>query len=130
MNKLTSILALITYSSTLFGVTINFHYCAGKFSGLALSNFGGAVQCGCSTHDSTHRRCCSDRTIYTKTNNYKAFPQYWISPDFSDFKVLVYLLNMSVASPQPASSKSHYSSARFTRSHSTKYLTFICTYRI
>ena len=130
MKKAIPILLLVLYTTTSFAITINVHYYGGKFSGLSLSDFGGAIHCSCGQPNSTHRRCCSDKTICVKTDNHKTVQQYRISADFSDFKVPVYFLHMSVAYPQPASPDSHYSSSGFTRSHSTTYLTFICTYRI
>ena len=130
MKKIIPILLLVLYTTTSFAITINVHYCGGKYSGLSLEDFRGAVHCSCGTHDSTHRGCCSDSTICAKTDNHKAVPQYWVSPDFSDFKLPVYFLNMSVTYPQLSTSDSHYLSTGFMRSHSTTYLTFICTYQI
>lgn len=131
MNKLISILLLIIYSSTSFGVTINFHYCGGKFSGLALSNFGGAVQCGCNHNESTHKDCCSNKTICAKTDSHKVIQQYWISPGTSSFILPHYFEKIQALDyARIESINSYYSSPGFTRNHSSSFLAFICTYRL
>ena len=130
MKKIFAILLLVLYTSTSFAITINVHYCGGKYSGVSLAEFGGAVHCSCGTHDSTHTGCCSDKTICAKTDNHKTVQQYWVSPNFSDFIIPVYFFNMPVNYPQAVSLNSHYSSSGFSRSHSPSFLTFICTYRI
>ena len=130
MKKIFSILLLVLYTSTSFAITINVHYCGGKYSGLSLADFGGAVHCSCGTHDSTDRGCCTDRTICAKTDNHQTVQQYWVSPNISDFIISVYFINMSVTYPQAVSLNSHYSSSGFIRSHSPSYLIFISTYRI
>ena len=131
MKKLISILLLIIYSSTSFGVTINFHYCGGKLSGLALSSFGGAVQCGRNHKEATDKDCCSNKTICAKTDRHKAVQQYWISPGISSFILPHYFEKKETLDyTRIESINSYYSSSGFTRSHSSSFLTFICTYRI
>ncbi len=131
MNKLISILLLTIYSSRSLQVNINFHYCGGKFSGLALSNFGGAVQCGCNHNDSTHKDCCSNKTFCAKTDSHKAIQQYWISPGTSSFILARYFEKKEALDYTHIESiNSYWSSSGFTRSHFSSFLTFICTYRI
>ena len=130
MKKIVSIFLLIIYSSTSFAVTMDFHYCSGKYSGISFSNFDKAAICGCDQNKLNQRGCCSDKTICAKTDNHKMVQQYWVSPNFSDFIMPVYFINMSVTYPQAVSLNSHYSSSGFIRSHFPSYLTFICTYRI
>ena len=130
MKKIISILLLVLYTSTSFAITINVHYCGGKYSGVSLANFGGAVHCSCGTHNCTHRGCCSNKTICAKTDNHKTVQQYWVNPNLSDFTVPVYFIIVPVTYPHAVSLKSHYSSSGFIRSHSPSFLTFICTYRI
>ena len=118
MNKLISILLLETYSSSSFWVTINFHYCRGKFSGLALSNFGGAVQYVCNHTESTNKDCGSYKPICTKTDSHRVIQQYWISqgtlsfilPHYFEKKEALDYTNIEAIN-------SNYSSSGFTGNH-------------
>ena len=130
MKKIISILLLVLYTTSSFGITINVHYCAGKYSGLTLTNFGGDVKCSCGKHDSTHKGCCSDKPVCHKTNSHKIVQPYYVSPNFSDFTVPAYFTIVAEPYPQTVSLNSHYFSSGFIRSHSTSFLTFICIYRI
>ena len=130
MKKIFSILLLVLYTTSSFAITINVHYCGGKYSGLSLADFGGAVHCSCGQHDSSHTGCCSDKTICAKTDNHKTVQQYWVSPNFIDFALPLYFINVPESYLQTVSLNSHYSSSGFLRSHSPSFLTFICTYRI
>ena len=130
MKKIFAILLLVLYTTTSFAITINVHYCGGKYSGVSLADFGGAVHCSCGTHDSTHKGCCTDKTVCVKTDDHKTVQQYWLSPYFSDLALPLYFTNVPVTYPQAISLNSHYSSSGFIRSHSPSFLTFICTYRI
>lgn len=130
MKKIISILLPVLYTTSSFAITINVHYCGGKYSRLSLANFGGSVHCSCGIHDSTHRGCCSNKTICVKTDNHKTVRQYWVSPNFSGFNMPVYFINMPVTYPQVVSLNCHYSSSGFIRGHSPSFLTYICTYRI
>lgn len=85
MKKLISILLLIIYSNTSFGVTINFHYCDGKFSRVALFNLGGTVQFSCNHNKLPHKDCSMNKAICVKTARDKAVQQYWIRPGISSF---------------------------------------------
>ena len=130
MKKIFAILLLVLYTATSFAITINVHYCSGKYSGVSLADFGGAVHCSCSTHDSAHKGCCSDKTICAKSDDHKAVQQYLVSPNFSDLIVPVYFIIVPDTYSRTVSINSRYSSSGFIRSHSQSFLTFICTYRI
>lgn len=130
MKKIISILLLMLYVTTSSAIMINMHYCSGKYSGLTLINFGEVAQCSCGTHDSTHRKCCSDKIICAKADSHKAGQLYRVSPNLSDFVVPIYFINVAVAYPQLGFPDNHYPSSGFIRSHSPSFLPFICTYRI
>ncbi len=84
-ERLISILLLTIYSSTSYGVTINFHYCDGKFLRLALSSFGSGAQFSCNPNKSSDKDCCGNKAICVKTARDKAVQQYWIRPGISSF---------------------------------------------
>ena len=60
------------YSSTAFVFTVKAHFCGGHFAGIAVSNFGGSVHCGCDHSNHAHKGCCQDKTLSAKTDNHKA----------------------------------------------------------
>lgn len=130
MKKIISIFLLVLYTSTSFAVTMDIHYCSGKYSGITFLNFDKAANCGCDHNGLHDRGCCTDKIICAKTDNHKTIQQYWVAPDFSNFTLPDYFTDVQVAYPSPASVTSYNSSSGFTRSHSPSFLTFICTYLI
>ena len=121
---------MVLYTSTSFAVTMDIHYCSGKYSGITFLNFDKAAICDCGHNGLRDRSCCTDKIICAKTDNHKTVQQYWVAPDFSDFTLPDYFTDVQVAYPRPAYLTNHYSSSGFTRSHSPSFLTFICTYLI
>ncbi len=130
MKKIISIFLIVLYSSTSFAITMDIHYCGGKYSGVTFSNFSNTTNCGCGYDESNQRGCCSDKTICAKTDNHNAVQAYWVVPNFSDFTLPEYFTFDAVDYPHHASLKSYYSSSGFTRSQFPSFLTFLCTYRI
>lgn len=130
MKNIISIVLLVIYTTSSFAITINVHYCSGKYSGLSLANLGRAVQCSCSTHNPAHKGCCSDKTVCAKTDNHQTVQPYYVSPNLSYFTIPVYFIIVADAYPQTVSLNNHYSSSGFIRSHTPSFLTFICSYRI
>ncbi|HUZ60397.1 MAG TPA: hypothetical protein VMU83_16615 [Hanamia sp.] len=130
MKKIISIFLLVLYSSTSFAVTMDIRFCSGKYSGITFSNFDKVANCDCSHNGLHDRSCCTDKTICTKTDNHKTVQQYWVIPDFSDYSLVDYFTDVPMVYPHPASLTNHYLSSGFTRSHSTSFLTFLCTYMI
>lgn len=130
MKKIISIFLLVLYVSTSFAVTMDIHYCGGKYSGVTFSNFEKAATCGCDHNGLHDSSCCTDKIICAKTDTHKTVQQYWVSPDFSDFTLPDYFTDVRIVYPRAASVNNHYSSSGFTRSHSPAFLTFLCTYLI
>lgn len=71
MKKIVSILLLVLYTTSSFAITINVHYCGGKYSVVSLADFGGLVHFSFGQHDSAHKGRCSDKTVCAKTDNHK-----------------------------------------------------------
>ncbi len=130
MKKIISIFLLVLYRSTSFAITMDIHYCSGKYSGVTFSNFSNTTNCGCDHNGLHDKTCCTDKIICAKTDNHKVVQQYWVAPDFPDFILPDYFTFDAVDYPHHTSLKSYYSSSGFTRSEFPSFLTFLCTYRI
>lgn len=128
MKKIISIFLLIIYSSTLFAVTLDIHYCGGIYSGISLLGSDKEANCGCDHNRLHDKSCCTDKIICADTDNHKTVQQYRVSPNLSDFTLADYFTVVPVMYPHPASIPNFYLSSGFIRSHSPSFLTFICTY--
>ena len=129
MKKIISIFLLVLYSTTSFAITMDIHYCNGKYSGVTFSNFSNITNCGCGDDESNQTGCCSDKTICAKTDNHTAVQSYWVVPYFSNFTLPEYFTTDPVDYPHHPSLKSYYLSSGFTRNQSLSFLTFLCAYR-
>ncbi|HET7117031.1 MAG TPA: hypothetical protein VFI29_11100 [Hanamia sp.] len=130
MKKIISIFLMVLYCSASFAVTMDIHYCGEKYSSITFSNFDKAANCRCD-HGGLHdRSCCTDKIICTKTDNYKTVLQYLVITDFPDFSLVDYFTDLLMVYPHPVYLTNHCLLSGFTRSHSTFFLTFLCTYMI
>lgn len=69
VKKALSILLLLVYMSTAFGIGIDCHYCGGHLSNVAIAGFGHA-QCNCSSKD-MQPGCCKNELHFCKTDDHK-----------------------------------------------------------
>ncbi|MBS1753932.1 MAG: hypothetical protein JST34_07775 [Bacteroidetes bacterium] len=130
MKKFISILLLVLYSSTAFSVAVDIHFCAGKFSGIAIPGIGINPHCGCDHSSQTHKNCCTDKIVFSKADNHKtvqpvAITQNWTTVVLPELQV--WLLEKYNA---PEISNTNNFSSGFIRSHSGFYRAFLCIFRI
>ena len=78
MKKIAAIFLLTVYVSTAFGTAINFHYCKGHLTKVAVLNFGGHGGCDCNPKDMP-KDCCKDKLKYEKADNHNIVQAVQIS---------------------------------------------------
>jgi hypothetical protein len=130
MKKFISILLLVLYSSTSFAVVVDIHFCAGRFSGIAIPGIGLNPHCGCDHSSKTHKSCCTDKVVFSKADKHKtvqpvAITQSWTAGVLPELQV--WLLE-KYNDPDITNALNFYSG--FIRSHSDFYLAFLCIFRI
>lgn len=130
MKKIITILFLMIYSSTAFAVTLDIHFCAGKFSEIILLNLGDKPQCGCDHSNPTHTDCCSDKIVLSKTDIHKTVQPYLIPEIFSSIVLSDYTDPISNNYTLPVAITNYNSSSGFIRCQFPSFLIFICTFRI
>jgi len=59
MKIMIAISLLILYTSSAFGIAVNFHYCDNHISKISVLNFGGHPGCNCNPHGGP-MSCCKD----------------------------------------------------------------------
>lgn len=129
MKKIISIFLLVLYSSTAFAISMDVHFCSGKFSEMFVMGFGKA-QCGCDHSNPAHTDCCTDKIVSSKTDNHKTVQPY-LPPDiFSSIVLSDYTDPVSYNYTFPVDITSYNSSSGFIRCHFPSFLIFICTFRI
>ena len=70
MNRLIAIILLTIYTSTAFGVVINYHYCRGHLTNVSFLNFHKLEGCGCNPQN-MEKGCCKDKIQYQKADNHR-----------------------------------------------------------
>ena len=91
MKRLTTILFLLIYATTAFGITIDFHYCQGKMVKFSLLNISEKPGCCCKDKSSRSMPadCCNDDVKVCKSDNHKTV-QTVTSLDLIAHKALAY----------------------------------------
>ena len=69
MKKIFTIFLLVIYTGSAFGIPVDFHYCKGQLTGVALANFGTYAGCGCND-SKMPMGCCKDKVFYNKADNH------------------------------------------------------------
>jgi hypothetical protein len=67
MKKITIILLTVFYFAVATGITVNFHYCGGKFKHVAFFNNGDKD--GCCGNKKKSKGCCKDKTTIIKVED-------------------------------------------------------------
>lgn len=94
VKRLISILFLLIYATTAFGITIDFHYCQGKMVKSSLLNIRQMPDC-CCQEEASHpvpALCCNDDVRVCETDNHKT-AQPAISTDLIGHPVVIRFLN-------------------------------------
>jgi len=128
MKKFISILLLVLYSSTTFAVAVDIHFCAGKFSGIAIPGIGVNPHCGCDHSSKTHKKCCTDKIISSKADNHNAVQPIVIIQTWTT--VVLPELQMWLLEKYNDPDITNNFSSGFIRSHSDFYRAFLCIFRI
>lgn len=64
-------LLLLVYTTTAFGVAINFHYCDNQLTKISVLNFGGHGGCDCGS-GGMPMNCCKDKLCYHIGDNHNS----------------------------------------------------------
>ena len=127
MKKIISILLLVIYSSSIFAISIDVHYCAGEFSETFLIGYGGA-NCGCDHSKSTHTDCCTDKIISSKTDNHKTVQSYVMVETWSAVILPDYAEWLACEKNEPEIINNYNLPHGFIRSQSPYYRAFLCVF--
>lgn len=87
MNKVSSILCLLVYINTAFGVGIDNHFCRGQVVDTRVAGFGHA-HCDC-LEGSMPKDCCRNELYSCQTDNHKIQAGATLLPRISSLKVAV-----------------------------------------
>lgn len=69
MKKIFAIFLLLIYTGSGFGIPVDFHYCKGQLTGVALVNFGAHSGCGCNDSKKP-MNCCKDKIFCNKADKH------------------------------------------------------------
>ena len=70
MKKQLAIFFLVVYTSTVFGIAFNFHYCRGHLEKVSLLNISDQVGCSC-IPGNMPKDCCKNFLIVLKVDSHK-----------------------------------------------------------
>lgn len=101
MKRLIAILFLLIYTTTAFGITIDFHYCQGNMVKFALLNVSAKPDC-CCQHDASGfmaKDCCNDVIKVSKTDSHKT-GQSTTAPDLPEHEALTHFLTYLILPDQ------------------------------
>jgi hypothetical protein len=65
-----TIFILTVYSSSSFGLAINFHYCGGRLTNNSIINLEGGKKCTCKAENKPSD-CCENSFLYQKAENHE-----------------------------------------------------------
>ncbi len=108
------------------------HLCGGQFAGIAVSNFGGSVDCGCVHSNHSDNKCCQDNILSAKTDNHKITQQYTLDNNYSKSPAPEFIINYKQDFTNfYINIKSQYlHQADTVRSNLPSLHIFLCTFRI
>jgi hypothetical protein len=88
---------LLIYTGSVFGIAVDFHYCDGHVTHVAMLNFGGGHgSCKCNPSD-LPSGCCKHKILSMKGGDHKSSPAYLIAlPDRFAIDVPVTHNNLSL----------------------------------
>ena len=94
MKRFIAILFLLIYTTTAFGITLDFHYCQGRMVKPVLLNVSEKPDC-CCQHDASRsmsKGCCKDVIKVSRTDSHKTV-QSTLSPYSSEHEAIIQFLN-------------------------------------
>jgi len=69
MKKIFAIFLLLIYTGSAFGIGVDYHYCDGQLTHIAILNFGDHRSCKCSGSDMPID-CCKDKMLFMKGDDH------------------------------------------------------------
>ncbi len=78
MKKIFAIFLLLIYTASASGIAVNYHYCDGQLTHVALLNFGGHGGCKCNSSDMP-QGCCKDKMLFLKGSDHKSSPVSFVA---------------------------------------------------
>ena len=85
MKKITIILLTFFYFTVASGITVNMHYCGGKFKQISL--FHPVNDTGCCGSKKKGKGCCNDKTTFIKVKDNHNLSEN-VNLNFNYFKIL------------------------------------------
>ena len=98
MKKILAIFLLLIYTSSAFGIAVDYHYCDGQLTHVSLLNFSDHNSCKCNSSDMP-QGCCKDKMLYLKGNDHKTSSTIY-STSISGFVIDLPLTNSTLLSKE------------------------------